>query len=104
MCAASMGFWTTSAPENVTVVETIPGINTFVVSASLSGVAQKHDLVTSDTSEGGRRSPNFAKLLCENSESDVEWLLGKFSLDLSLVARLGGQNDSFTWAIDGKQN
>ena len=33
--------------------------------------------------------PDQAKVLCENSDADVEWLLDKFSLDLSLVARLG---------------
>ena len=33
--------------------------------------------------------PDQAEVLCENSDADVEWLLDKFSLDLSLVARLG---------------
>ena len=32
--------------------------------------------------------------LCETSGSDVEWLLGKSSLNLSLVARLGGHSVS----------
>ena len=38
---------------------------------------------------GGAKKPEFAKVLCENSGSDVEWLMDKSNLDLSLVARLG---------------
>ena len=30
--------------------------------------------------------------MCENSGADVEWLMDKFNLDLSLVARLGGHS------------
>ena len=37
--------------------------------------------------KGGAKKPELAKLLCENSGADVEWLLDKFNLDLSLVAR-----------------
>ena len=37
-----------------------------------------------------RLSGELATLLCENSGTDVERLMDKFSLDLSLVARLGG--------------
>ena len=42
--------------------------------------------------KGGAKKPELAKLLCENSGTDVEWLVDKFNLDLSLVARLGGQS------------
>ena len=31
-------------------------------------------------------------MLCENSGADVEWLMDKFNLDLSLVPRLGGHS------------
>ena len=36
--------------------------------------------------KGGAKKPELAKLLCENSGTDVEWLVDKFNLDLSLVA------------------
>ena len=39
---------------------------------------------------GGAKKPELAKVLCENSGSDVEWLMDKSDLDLSLVAGLGG--------------
>ena len=54
------------------------------------GMKDSADLVTSDISEGGAKKPELAKLLCENSGTDVEWLMDKFNLDLSLVARLDG--------------
>merc|ERR1712166_861910 len=50
------------------------------------------ELFTSDTLKGGAKKPELAKVLCENSGADVEWLMDKFSLDLSLVARLGGHS------------
>ena len=43
-------------------------------------------------SRGGAKKPELAKLLCENSGTDVEWLIDKFNLDLSIVARLGGHS------------
>ena len=42
-------------------------------------------LFTSDTLKGGAKKPELAKFLCENSGTDVEWLMNKFNLDLSLV-------------------
>ena len=53
--------------------------------------------------KGGAKKPELAKLLCENSGADVERLMDKFNLDLSLVARLDGLSDTSTWAMDGKQ-
>merc|ERR1712166_1276399 len=50
------------------------------------------ELFTSDTLKGGAKKPELAKVLCENSGADVEWLMDKFSLDLYLVARLGGHS------------
>ena len=56
------------------------------------GIKDSADLFTSDTLKGGAKKPEFAKVLCENSGTDVEWLMDKFNLDLSLVARLGGHS------------
>ena len=50
------------------------------------------DLFTSDTIKGGAKKPELAKVLCGNSGNDVDWLVDKFDLDLSLVARLGGHS------------
>merc|ERR1711963_1290751 len=36
------------------------------------------------------------KVLCVNSAADVDWLVDKFDLDLSLVARLGGHSQPRT--------
>ena len=36
--------------------------------------------------------PKLAILLCENSGAVVEWLMDKFNLDVSLVARVGGHS------------
>ena len=60
------------------------------------------DKFTLDTLKGGSKKPELAKVLCENSGADVEWLLGKFCLDLSLVARLGGHSAPRTHR--GKEN
>ena len=55
-----------------------------------NGIKDSADLFTSDILKGGAKTPELAKVLCENSGTDVEWLMDKFNLDLSLVARLGG--------------
>ena len=34
----------------------------------------------------------FVEVLCVNSAADVDWLVDKFDLDLSLEARLGGHS------------
>ena len=49
-----------------------------VVGGGLAGMSLK----------GGAKKPELAKLLCEHSGAGVEWLLDRFNLDLSLVARL----------------
>eukprot|EP00439_Symbiodinium_sp_Y106_P076115 s1276_g15.t1 len=49
-----------------------------------------------DTLKGGAKKPELAKLLCVNSAADVDWLVEKFNLDLSLVARLGGHSQPRT--------
>ena len=50
------------------------------------------DKFTSDTLKGGAKTPELAKVLCENSGADVDWLTAVVKLNLSLVARLGGHS------------
>merc|ERR1739848_497248 len=56
------------------------------------GIGDSIELFTSDTLKGGAKRPEVAKVLCGNSGADVDWLVDKFNLDLSLVARLGGHS------------
>merc|ERR1711972_748453 len=56
------------------------------------GIKDSIELFTSDTLKGGAKRPEIAKVLCLNSGADVDWLVDKFDLDLSLVARLGGHS------------
>merc|ERR1719163_1095358 len=56
------------------------------------GIEDSIELFTSDTLKGGAKKPEVAKILCGNSGADVDWLMEKFNLDLSLVARLGGHS------------
>eukprot|EP00971_Amphidinium_carterae_P169534 3358552-Amphidinium_carterae.1 len=46
--------------------------------------------------DGFRGLFSFSKVLCANSGSDVDWLVDKFDLDLSLLARLGGHSQPRT--------
>merc|ERR1719482_2163089 len=54
------------------------------------------EIFTNDTLKGGAKKAEIAKILCANSGNDVEWLMDKFNLDLSLVARLGGHSQPRT--------
>lgn len=54
------------------------------------------DIFVADTLKGGAKKPELAKVLCVNSAADVDWLVDKFDLDLSLVARLGGHSQPRT--------
>merc|ERR1719439_284796 len=56
------------------------------------GIDDSIELFTADTLKGGAKRPEVAKVLCGNSGADVDWLMEKFNLDLSLVARLGGHS------------
>merc|ERR1719181_1772045 len=56
------------------------------------GINDTIALFTADTLKGGAKRPEVAKVLCGNSGADVDWLVEKFGLDLSLVARLGGHS------------
>jgi len=60
------------------------------------GIPDTIELFTSDTLKGGAKKPELAKILCGNSGADVDWLVEKFNLDLSLVARLGGHSQPRT--------
>ena len=58
----------------------------------IKGIDDSVELFTNDTLKGGAKRPELAKVLCYNSGPDVDWLVDKFDLDLSLVARLGGHS------------
>merc|ERR1719328_990667 len=58
----------------------------------IKGIDDSIELFTSDTLKGGAKKPDVVKVLCGNSGADVDWLVEKFNLDLSLVARLGGHS------------
>ncbi|CAE7613793.1 osm1 [Symbiodinium sp. CCMP2592] len=60
------------------------------------GIPDTAEIFTADTLKGGAKKPELAKLLCDNSAADVDWLVEKFNLDLSLVARLGGHSQPRT--------
>ena len=55
-------------------------------------IADTIDIFTNDTLKGGAKKPEVVKVLCGNSGADVDWLVEKFGLDLSLLARLGGHS------------
>merc|ERR1712232_1352959 len=60
------------------------------------GIPDNAEIFVADTLKGGAKSPELAKVLCQNSAEDVDWLVDKFDLDLSLVARLGGHSQPRT--------
>lgn len=72
----------------------INGANTSAQRAK--GINDSVELFTKDTLKGGAKKPAIAQVLCGNSGADVEWLMEKFALDLSLVARLGGHSQPRT--------
>eukprot|EP00913_Durusdinium_trenchii_P033677 g31526.t1 len=65
--------------------------------AETSGLKNTNqEIFIADTLKGGAKKPELAKVLCANSAADVDWLVDKFDLDLSLVARLGGHSQPRT--------
>jgi len=60
------------------------------------GIKDSTEIFTADTLKGGAKRPEVVKVLCGNSGRDVEWLMDKFDLDLSLLARLGGHSQPRT--------
>jgi len=73
------------------------GINGAGTSTQKSqGIADNTEIFLGDTLKGGAKKPEVAKVLCAESGPGVEWLIDKFELDLSLVARLGGHSQPRT--------
>merc|ERR1712048_501884 len=62
----------------------------------MGGIPDNAEIFVADTLKGGAKKPELAKVLCQNSAADVDWLVDKFDLDLSLVARLGGHSQPRT--------
>jgi len=60
------------------------------------GIPDTVEIFTADTLKGGAKKPELVKVLCGNSGPDVDWLVDKFGLDLSLLARLGGHSQPRT--------
>merc|ERR1711904_221143 len=60
------------------------------------GIPDNTEIFFADTLKGGAKKPEIAKVLCANSGADVDWLIEKFDLDLSLLARLGGHSQPRT--------
>merc|ERR1712187_962573 len=60
------------------------------------GIPDTAEIFIADTLKGGAKKPELAKVLCANSAADVDWLVDKCDLDLSLVARLGGHSQPRT--------
>merc|ERR1712050_563405 len=55
-------------------------------------IKDTNEIFLGDTLKGGAKKPEVAKVLCNESGPGVDWLVDKFELDLSLVARLGGHS------------
>jgi len=62
----------------------------------IKGIPDTAEIFIADTLKGGAKRPELAKVLCANSAEDVDWLIDKFDLDLSLIARLGGHSQPRT--------
>jgi len=56
------------------------------------GIVDSNDIFLADTLKGGAKKPEVAKVLCFESGPGVDWLVDKFDLDLSLIARMGGHS------------
>merc|ERR1712137_294496 len=56
------------------------------------GIKDSNEIFLADTLKGGAKKPEVAKVLCYESGPGVDWLVDKFELDLSLIARLGGHS------------
>jgi len=56
------------------------------------GIKDSNDIFLADTLKGGAKKPEIAKVLCFESGPGVDWLVDKFELDLSLIARMGGHS------------
>lgn len=59
-------------------------------------IADTNDIFKADILRGGSKDVLLAETLARNSSPGIEWLKDKFSLDLSLVSRLGGHSQPRT--------
>jgi len=57
-----------------------------------NGVPDTAEIFFQDTLKGGAKKPEVARVMCDESGLGVDWLMDKFELDLSLLARLGGHS------------
>jgi len=57
-----------------------------------NSIKDTNEIFLGDTLKGGAKKPEVAKVLCYESGPGVDWLVDKFELDLSLIARLGGHS------------
>merc|ERR1712125_3267 len=55
-------------------------------------ITDSNDIFLADTLKGGAKKPEVAKVLCFESGPGVDWLVDKFEVDLSLIARMGGHS------------
>merc|ERR1712061_886049 len=55
-------------------------------------IKDTNEIFLGDTLKGGAKKPEVAKVLCFESGPGVDWLVDKFELDLSLIARMGGHS------------
>jgi len=60
------------------------------------GIPDSTQIFIEDTLRGGAKKPEVAKVMCDESAPAVDWLIEKFGLDLSLIARLGGHSQPRT--------
>jgi flavocytochrome c len=72
----------------------INGANT--ITQRQKGVADTNEIFIKDIIKGGALKPELAKVLAIESGPGVDWLIEKFNLDLSLLARLGGHSQPRT--------
>jgi len=59
-------------------------------------IVDNNEIFTGDIVRGGSKDVQLAQVLARNSGPGIEWLKDKFSLDLSLVSRLGGHSQPRT--------
>ena len=69
------------------------GINgSQTITQKQQNIEDSNELFFQDTMSGGAKKPEIVKVLTYESGPAVDWLMEKFDLDLSLVARLGGHS------------
>merc|ERR1711920_672620 len=56
------------------------------------GIQDSPEIFAEDCMRGGASRPDLVSVLCNESAPAVDWIIDKFGVDLSLVARLGGHS------------